>query len=597
MIWIVLACTSSAVDEQAPKEKQIQDFDNDGYLNDVDCDDIRESVYPNAPEICDGLDNNCDGLIDDDDPSVSADQVWYEDADGDGFGNELSPVRKCLVPAGYSAEAEDCDDNNANIHPNATEICDEVDNNCNALFDEDDPMILASELIAIIPDHDDDGYGDKYTIEYACNGLHAASNALDCDDTNPSIHPQAWDYCDGIDNDCNGYTDPHDEMILLLDDGTPQVIDVEQRILLTEGMELHNCYPSLILDEQLGIQTSLNMYNHRENATLVGTILIYVENNVEIHNLHINPTNSFVNTPCTSNNCYPGLMCTMDANVLFIDGSIQNGSSLEGGNVFVRACNLTIENSSIVNGLAERGGGIYVEYGSLTLLNTYITGNQSIEGAGIYLKQAELYGEMAQVSYNFADEGAGIYAQDSTGSISELLLQNNDATNGGGAALYNGDLLCTSCTINDNQADYGGGILVSGGSLHLLSTTLLSNTAFFGGHSFVHDTGTLIWENSLGRYAEGGAAWIEGEGYVECLHTDSSSYSGFFSNNLVGGGAINIANAGTFLGEGCDMGVQGQPEDNFDTDIALFHEGILFDTKEANNNANILCTENACNYQ
>jgi hypothetical protein len=90
-----------------------------------DCDDTRANVYPGATEICDGLDNDCDGVI----PANEADN------DGDGF-------RIC---------SGDCDDTRANVYAGATELCDELDNNCNGIIDEGCPVRNASCLGSTIP--------------------------------------------------------------------------------------------------------------------------------------------------------------------------------------------------------------------------------------------------------------------------------------------------------------------------------------------------------------------------------------------------------------------------------------------------------------
>lgn len=69
--------------------RQTIDADSDGYAVEVDCDDAHATVNPDAPELCDGLDNNCDGEIDDDPDDGS---TWFADADGDGAGDDATAV-------------------------------------------------------------------------------------------------------------------------------------------------------------------------------------------------------------------------------------------------------------------------------------------------------------------------------------------------------------------------------------------------------------------------------------------------------------------------------------------------------------------------
>ena len=113
------------------------DADEDGSCDDVDCDDADASVHPDAEEVCDDLDNDCDNEVDEDD-AVDA-PTWYEDADNDGFGNGESSATACEPPSGWVAEdlATDCDDDDATIFPGADETCDGVDQDCDGEIDED----------------------------------------------------------------------------------------------------------------------------------------------------------------------------------------------------------------------------------------------------------------------------------------------------------------------------------------------------------------------------------------------------------------------------------------------------------------------------
>ncbi|MFT5683908.1 MAG: hypothetical protein ACI8RZ_004840, partial [Myxococcota bacterium] len=126
------------------------DLDGDGYGDDdaallsckapagylaqgLDCDDLDATISPGAAEVCDGLDNDCDTLLDDDDTDIDPATFvqWLPDDDGDGYGGDGSPIERCTALDGYSADSGDCDDTDATIHPAAAEVCDNgVDDNC-----------------------------------------------------------------------------------------------------------------------------------------------------------------------------------------------------------------------------------------------------------------------------------------------------------------------------------------------------------------------------------------------------------------------------------------------------------------------------------
>ena len=110
------------------------DLDGDGYAKVDDCDDNNSSVNPNAQELCDGVDNNCDGQIDE-----GLKTTFYEDADGDGYGNPHVTTNACSQPSGYVANNTDCNDTNAAVNPGATEIKKNgIDDDCNASTPDDD---------------------------------------------------------------------------------------------------------------------------------------------------------------------------------------------------------------------------------------------------------------------------------------------------------------------------------------------------------------------------------------------------------------------------------------------------------------------------
>lgn len=109
------------------------DADADGFTEDEDCDDTDKSVHPGAEETCDGLDQDCDGQVDE--AAVDA-STFYADLDGDGFGDGDAPMQACELEDGLVADVSDCDDDDDAVHPEATELtCDGVDNDCDSSID------------------------------------------------------------------------------------------------------------------------------------------------------------------------------------------------------------------------------------------------------------------------------------------------------------------------------------------------------------------------------------------------------------------------------------------------------------------------------
>jgi large repetitive protein len=180
-----------------------------GYvLDDTDCDDGDSAVHPDAAEICNGIDDNCDSQIDDDDPILSNAPSWFLDGDGDGFGLQGTNIEACAHPGGYADNDLDCNDGSDQINPSGLEICDGLDNDCDSLIDDDDGVAGTTTWYA---DGDSDTYGDPSVTQQACEmPLDFVANSKDCNDNEPLVNPDADEICDGSDNDCNGWTDDSD---------------------------------------------------------------------------------------------------------------------------------------------------------------------------------------------------------------------------------------------------------------------------------------------------------------------------------------------------------------------------------------------------
>jgi hypothetical protein len=220
---------------------EFADDDKDGYPGYNDCDDENTEVHPGVDEVCDGKDNDCDGTTDLEAIDTSR---WYQDKDGDGYGNTEITREGCISPNGFADNGDDCNDDDATIHPEAEEscttptdmncdgqpgnldgdqdgvpgcddcndfdpaiapdrpeICDGKDNDCSGSSDDN-----ATDATTWYVDADGDGFGDPAQITVSCERPSDATDAAgDCDDNDRAVNPEEEEVCgDGADNDCDG---------------------------------------------------------------------------------------------------------------------------------------------------------------------------------------------------------------------------------------------------------------------------------------------------------------------------------------------------------------------------------------------------------
>lgn len=155
-------------------------------------------VPSGSDDSCDGLDNDCDGQIDEDAG------LAYPDKDGDGYGDETQGMSACDAPVDYISQAGDCDDADSDAFPGNEEVCDGVDQDCDGNVDfgavDGDPYYY---------DADDDGYGDPSAETWLCEQQEGYSEVPgDCDEEDNQVHPGAVEDCnDGADTDCDGAID------------------------------------------------------------------------------------------------------------------------------------------------------------------------------------------------------------------------------------------------------------------------------------------------------------------------------------------------------------------------------------------------------
>ncbi len=180
-------------DAESDDTEPAPDGDGDGFTVEDDCNDADDAVFPGAAEVCNDVDDDCNGRVDD----VASPPLWHLDRDGDGFGDPRATWAACTVPPFFvpaSGDA-DCDDLDPSVSPVGVEVPgDGVDGDCDGVED-------------CWADLDLDGFGagePSSSSGLGCTGPFEAPNDVDCDDTQLFVYPRAPERCGDVDRDCDG---------------------------------------------------------------------------------------------------------------------------------------------------------------------------------------------------------------------------------------------------------------------------------------------------------------------------------------------------------------------------------------------------------
>ncbi|MBM3447754.1 MAG: T9SS type A sorting domain-containing protein [Bacteroidetes bacterium] len=214
---------NNQTDEGLPFTNYYVDSDGDGFgagtaasfcanpgasyaTTNTDCNNGNANIYPGANEICNGVDDDCDGSTDE-----GVLNTYYADADGDGYGNSGNTQTACSQPTGYVTIGGDCFDGSAAINPGATEICNNIDDNCDGTID--------NAFVNYYADSDGDGFGggNAVSIQSCTTPAGYTTSATDCNNANANVYPGAIEICNGIDDDCDSNIDEGVLMTYYLD--------------------------------------------------------------------------------------------------------------------------------------------------------------------------------------------------------------------------------------------------------------------------------------------------------------------------------------------------------------------------------------------
>jgi len=596
-----------------------------------DCDDGDASVSPGAAETCNGVDDDCDGTVDN---GATDATTWYRDRDSDGYGDDTMTIASCEEPSGYTAASGDCEEGDAAINPAATEVCDEVDNDCDGDIDG-----TATDMSTWYADADNDGYGDPSSPTTACDQptSHVADDS-DCDDSYGDINPAATEICDGLDNDCDGdvdgtatdmttwYTDADVDgygdsssatTTCTQPSGTraidPDCDDGDDEINpgateLCDGVD-NDCdgtdddantvthWDSTGRATDLTSSFSGGSSSSATDLTLAdsGTIQLcdgtyYVDFEVDASDLTMLSLNGASSTTIHGDNHDRVIDLNSGVTSFRLSGlTVTGGDGSNGGGLYGSSSSLSvsIQDSVFDDNAATNGGGVYMANATVTIYDTTISGGDaSSDGGGLYITGGGVELQGVTVSDCIAEDfGGGIYLTSTTATFTDTVVENNATDDdGGGIYAYLSDLLCTSCEILTNSADNGGGgVKLDESSATFETSTIQGNYAqdWGGGLQLTTSTADLLSSlvienetNTSSWYDVGGGALVYGGSTLTCT-ASSGEDAGIYSNYAGDGGGVYLYSSSDRLdSDTCDWGTG--TEDNSPDDVDLYLYGSSY---------------------
>jgi len=520
------------------------DDDEDGYtVADGDCDDTDDAVNPGSIEVCDGVDNDCRLGVDT--RAVDA-WTWYEDADGDTFGDATSTDIDCDQPIGYVADSSDCDDTASQIYPGALELCDGMQNDCHDESWSTDAGLASFEA-------ETDGSWSDLSTELGGGALGVPVAHTLSDAGTLSVCEGTWYVSLSIEADV-AIEGRGEALTVLSGGGVSSVVKVQ-----TDGVIV--TLSAMTLEEGDADET----------------------------------------VPGETRLAGGGMLCNGASAVRMEAISIEsNAAEIGGGVALYNGCVLTTRDTTISANTATsssninvQGGGLFIYNSTVEMIDSVVSNNVADStvdvafGGGIYALNSDVTLDGTEISENSASSssasatGSGLYVYSSTLEMANSSISNNSAesttsSSGGGLYIYNSTVGMTASSVSNNSisayADsnayaYGGGLYVHSSIVELNETSVTDNSvatnnnAYGGGLYIVTSSevfleGTEISENaaSASSAAFGGGFYV----YSSTLEVTDSSVSDNAASNLGGGLYVHSTADAT----GTDIDFSGNaPED------------------------------------
>ena len=486
----------------------------DHVADGTDCDDGNAAVNPGAYEGCSGVDDDCDGLIDDADPDLDVDQFFYDDDDGDGYGDPATLQSLCEQPKGTVTNGDDCDDTDEAVYPGAPDICDGVATDC------DNPQEAGLATF-----FDAKGVAVDVSAELAAGTAKA---------------PVAWTApAAGTLGLCAGTwyaTITGSEGELWIDGG-----GLEDTVLDAAGT-------GTAIDAGSAERIVVHDLSITAGHGTSGGGLSATDADVDLTRVLI--------TGSTADEHGGGVF--IDSGTLTMsEVVIEDCDAVDGNGGAVYAIYATVEaqDLSTARTTGVDGGAMWVGVADVTLTDVDMTGATSSDDAGgVLVINTDLTWTGGSVTGCFAGD------------------------DGGAMHIHGSDAVLDGLVLEDNEASFWGGVFdLEDSMLTVIRSTLQRNLAVEGGALHVNGADGAVFEDTIitdnTATSEGGGLWFEGVD-VTCRKGKDDSSGVYFNHAPVGGGAFVAG--GSLESEGCDWGTEGDGDDNDADDVYTIASGTSY---------------------